>query len=242
MQIKVKLTRADRAAIESVCRRYRKATFVKERIALIKTPKLNKNAVWHALMIGALTTQQKSGPNSPVYQLLDSKPFKLSLKSFTGMSKSKLTKHAKSVLRSQRGVRFADKLARQIAHNHEIFIAKWTSISELLRILTTCRGKKRVKEERVAADIFRQLFKGIGPKQSRNVLQALGIMKYEIPIDSRTMKWIGTDLQMTLPVTPSVMSDSRYYEFILDIFQQLCHEVKIYPAIFDACVFVSFNK
>ena len=38
--------------------------------------------------------------------------------------------------------------------------------------------------ERQAADYFADHFAGFGPKQSRNLLQSLGLARYEVPIDS----------------------------------------------------------
>jgi hypothetical protein len=39
-------------------------------------------------------------------------------------------------------------------------------------------------EERKCAEMINDTLLGFGPKQSRNLLQRLGLTKYEIPIDS----------------------------------------------------------
>lgn len=45
-------------------------------------------------------------------------------------------------------------------------------------------------KKRELADNIDQLFKCFGSKQARNFLQALGLTKYEIPIESRMMNWL----------------------------------------------------
>ena len=39
--------------------------------------------------------------------------------------------------------------------------------------------------EAEVADYINDTFRGFGPKQSRNILQELGLTRYEIPIDNR---------------------------------------------------------
>jgi hypothetical protein len=43
------------------------------------TPNVDDDDMWMAHLMCLLTTQQRSGPNSPVNQFLDRKPFPLSL-------------------------------------------------------------------------------------------------------------------------------------------------------------------
>jgi hypothetical protein len=86
-----------------------------------------------------------------------------------------------------------------------------------------------VEAERRAADFVDDLLKGFGPKQSRNFLQWLGLTQYEVPIDSRLVKWLN---EFGFPVTlsPSALADRSYYHFILNGFQELCRHCKMPPA------------
>jgi len=60
----------------------------------------------------------------------------------------------------------------------------------LIKIRKEDPNKEHIKIEREACILLQEL-KGIGPKQSRNLRQALGLLRYEIPIDSRIVKWLN---------------------------------------------------
>ena len=93
-----------------------------------------------------------------------------------------------------------------------------------------------VAEERQVATYIDETFKGFGPKQSRNLLQALGLTRYEIPIDSRLIKWLN-NFGFPVDLNATALSDRGYYEFVSDGIQELCQKANKYPCIFDAAVF-----
>ena len=78
-------------------------------------------------------------------------------------------------------------------------------------------------KERQIADNLANEFDGFGPKQSRNFLQALGLTKYEIPIDSRITNWLN-DFGFPLRLTSLPLSDVGYYHFVSDGIQNLCEK------------------
>ena len=84
--------------------------------------------------------------------------------------------------------------------------------------------------------------KGFGPKQSRNLLQALGLTRYEIPIDSRIIKWLNGSISFPVKLTATALSDRNYYQFVCEGFQQLSAACGIYPCILDAAVFASYDR
>src|SRR4051794_37056495 len=45
--------------------------------------------------------------------------------------------------------------------------------------------------ERNAARFIDDHYQGFGPKQSRNLLQGLGLSRFDVPIDSRITKWLN---------------------------------------------------
>ncbi len=45
--------------------------------------------------------------------------------------------------------------------------------------------------ERLAVRFIDDHYQGFGPKHSRNLLQGLGLSRFEIPIDSRITKWLN---------------------------------------------------
>jgi hypothetical protein len=81
-------------------------------------------------------------------------------------------------------------------------------------------------------------FKGIGPKQARNLIQGLGLARYEIPLDSRINRWLN-QAGFPLPLSSTVLNDEDYYEFALDGIQELCRRADVIPCMFDASVFSS---
>ena len=78
-------------------------------------------------------------------------------------------------------------------------------------------------------------FAGLGPKQSRNLWQWLGMTRYEIPLDSRVTNWVNTNL--TGKIEPKRLNDLRYYESVLDYLQGICHKADVLPCELDAAAF-----
>ena len=95
--------------------------------------------------------------------------------------------------------------------------------------------------ERDLADYLKIQLKGFGPKQSRNFLQALGLTKYEIPIDSRIINWLN-NFGFPIKLSSVLLSDTDYYHFVSDGIQELCEKANIYPCVFDAVAFSSFDN
>lgn len=91
-----------------------------------------------------------------------------------------------------------------------------------------------------AADFVDGRFKGFGPKQSRNLLQGLGLTKYEIPIDSRIIKWLN-DFDFPVKLTGKPLGDPEYYKFVSRGIRELCDACGIYPCMLDAAIFSSFD-
>jgi hypothetical protein len=96
------------------------------------------------------------------------------------------------------------------------------------------------RQELDVAEYLDDLLVGLGPKQSRNLLQGIGFTRYEIPIDSRITKWLN---QFGFPIHLSAiaLADRHYYNFISTGIQQLCKEVGAFPCILDAAIFASFD-
>ena len=77
-------------------------------------------------------------------------------------------------------------------------------------------------------------FDGLGPKQSRNLWQWLGLTRYETPLDSRVTDWINNNLSVR--VDKSKLLRSKHYEAVLDYIQALCEKAKVLPCIFDGSI------
>lgn len=139
--------------------------------------------------------------------------------------------------------RIADDLATNLARLEKA--DGWKNVlreCNRLNKLTAATEKKRKETERAVANYIADTFKGFGPKQSRNLLQMLGLTRYETPIDSRVMKWLNQYLPTPAQLDPRELSGRKRYERILDDIQELCRKVKVYPRVFDAAVFSAMDR
>jgi N-glycosylase/DNA lyase len=180
-----------------------------------------------------LTTRQRSGPKSPVYQFLASKPFALKLA--TIRNKKHHAEFVAKVLKKSRGIQRYHTIGKEVAHNIPWFDGKgWKTLKARLDSLSHRRG---YKPERETAKWIADNFAGLGPKQARNFLQALGLTRYEIPIDSRVTDWLRNDFQFALAVGSTALSDPDYYGFVNDAIREMCREVGTYACVLDAVLF-----
>lgn len=121
---------------------------------------------------------------------------------------------------------------QQLAAGRRVLAGRWIKHEPALRTLAEAPQFAAVERE-VAAALARDL-PGLGPKQSRNVLQILGLVQYEIPLDSRVgnvlVKKIGFDASVNELI-------KRRYAHVLDWVQELCARADVPPTLFDAAAF-----
>jgi len=92
----------------------------------------------------------------------------------------------------------------------------------------------------LVAEYIAANLKGFGPKQSRNLLQWLGLSRYEIPLDSRITKWLN-EFGFPVKLSATALQDINYYNFVSDGFQKLAKTADIYPCVLDAIIFASYD-
>ena len=196
---------------------------------------LSDASTWRVLVGCLATTQQPSGDNSKVARFLDSDSPVLDLKAC-----SKTPNLAKSASRalSAAGLRRNVVIGEQLQLAIESFSgAAWRTLQLSLENLVS---HTTLAKERESANLFRQTFKGIGPKQSRNLIQWIGLSRYVVPLDSRFTKHL-TQIGFPIPVSASTLQDEAYYRFVEDGIQHISKAAAVYPCIYDACVFASFE-
>ena len=136
------------------------------------------------------------------------------------------------------GIRRPPTISDQIKYNFKLLEdGLWKPLQEHI---TTLNGADNPQAEREAAHFLAEHLKGIGPKQSRNMLQGLGVTKYEIPVDSRITKWLNSNV-LRFKLNAALLSDHTYYDMASDGVQQLCEKAKILPCLLDAAIFTSFD-
>lgn len=216
MRVKYSIVTRDIELVRALIRENRSDAFVQRRIQRNinrdRDP-ITPSRCWLAHMMCLLTTQQKSGPASPVATFLRAKPFPLKL-SVVRDARSP----DKAVLRELQhfgGIRRAPTISGQAVSNLSWFSGKgWQELKTKLSVL---ENRTRYETEREVANWLADKMKGLGPKQSRNFIQSLGLSRYEIPIDSRITKWLRDEFAFPLPISTASLSDLDYYCLLSDI-------------------------
>ena len=199
-------------------------------------PTITKEYTWMALVGCLLTTQQRSGPGSAVKRILDTTPFPLNYSECIG--KSDIETFARDVLTAFGGIRRPPTISQQVASNCRILEqGLW---EQLLRSTEQLNIGDNPSLERDTAHMLATNLVGIGPKQSRNLLQWIGVSKYEIPIDSRITKWLNRNI-FKYHLSANLLADTTYYDMVSDGIQLLCKRADLYPCMLDAAIFTSFD-
>jgi hypothetical protein len=183
-----------------------------------------------------ITTQQRSGPNSAVTKFICAKPFPLNY--FRCKKADNLSNVVEEIITGFGGLRRGKTIGEEVNHNLKwLEDGGWRVVNGIVEDL---KDNQDPGTERKAAETVRDNLMGFGPKQSRNLLQALGLTKYEIPVDSRIAKWLG-EFGFPIKLSAIALSDRNYYNFILDGFIKICEACDIYPCVMDAAIFSSFD-
>ena len=238
MQVHWRVTQRDAHRLRKFVDERRNAPLVRQRIRRNlrgHRPPINRPRFWRALLLGLLTTQQKSGPGSAVNRLLSRHPFPLTYRRVASVrSPSALVRQ---VLRAHGGIRRTGTIAVQASRNLVLVRSEWRRIRLELRQL---ESRHTPATERLVAQFLADKIVGLGPKQARNVLQHLGLTRYEIPLDSRVTGWLN-EFGFPIRLSAQALSDPNYYCFVSDGLQVLCEKAGVVPCVLDAAVFSSFD-
>ncbi len=239
MRITWRIYAADVRRVKDFLRAQENEPFVEARRARNLPPRkkpVSKARFWRALIMGLVTTQQPSGPGGKVSTFLRSSPFPLTFNRCN--AQDDLRAYAETEIRNA-GLRFSKRLAEMLATNLEqMNDGLWNQTREVLEAVRRARTQQ---SERQAAEFIAREYKGFGPKQSRNVLQNLGLTRFEIPLDSRLTKWLN-DFGFPVKLSAQGLADRHYYDFVSEGVQALCEKAGVYPCILDAAIFSSFDR
>jgi hypothetical protein len=195
-----------------------------------------RDEIWRAMLGCLLSTQQKSGPKSPLNRFMRSTSPYLDWRA-CGTDVAFESAIANAL--SDAGLRRGPSVAKQLAGNIQLLNDDgWERTS---RWLSNSLSSPDAAGERTVAREIAASLPGFGPKQSRNLLQLLGVSVYEVPIDSRLMKWLRK-FGFPMELSASSLADSGYYELVLDGFQALCAAAELLPCMVDAAIFASFDR
>lgn len=236
MRIEWEVTDDDVSLIKDLIARQAENWLVGERrvnnCAKVK-PQVDRRRFWHQMVSMRLTSLQRSGRNSPVWQFERLNPFPLAYEAVRDAGSRE--QFISERLHEAHLDRFREAIPKQLARNFDCL----ENEGEWERALAECNQLTilvaRTAEVEVA-EYIRNKFLGFGPKQSRNLLQALGLTRFEIPIDSRMTGWLN-DFGFPIQLSAEALSDINYYNFVSDGIEKLCAASGELPCIFDAAVF-----
>lgn len=197
---------------------------------------IDRSVIWRSLVACLLSSQQRSGPRSAVTRFQNESPFPLTLERCR--SQSSLASYTTACLTDFGGIRRARTIGRELETNlGQLDDSLWKTVESSIRrlLVPTEPGL-----EREVAVILRASLCGIGPKQARNLLQSLGLTRYEIPLDSRITKWLN-EFGFPVRLSAGALGDEDYYNFVSDGIQELCRASDVYPCVLDAAIFSSFD-
>lgn len=201
-------------------------------------PTFTKELFWEAMISCLITTQQRSGPDSFATKFIRTKPFPLSYQKCKLADTIQTT--VEETITAFGGLRRSIKIGEEVEYNFQWLEADgWSIIDAIVEDLI---NNQTPEIERKSAEIIIGNLKGFGPKQSRNLLQSLGLTKYEIPVDSRITKWLTAEFGFPIKLSAEALSDKNYYNLVLEGIQKICEASGILPCVLDAAIFSSSDK
>ena len=197
-------------------------------------PCVREVVFWHAMVMTRVTTLENIGPGSRVEKLENECPFPLDYA--TVRAKRKVDQYIDRTV-AKRKFWLHKNIGKDLATNLCCLEKKgrWKLTLEHCNHLTGPSLPTK-DEERIVARYIAETFRGFGPKQSRNLLQTLGLTRYEIPIDSRVSQWVNENLSFPVCLTPPFLANPKRYEWVLSHIQSVCQKADISPCLFDAAV------
>jgi hypothetical protein len=241
MKIEWQISATDIARVKEVVDKYRNDPWVRDRhsrnLAESK-PEVSKETFWQVMVSMRLTTLQESGPSGQVAKFNQTRPFPLRYE-LVAAAEDNAKRFIGDVLREAGLLRFSKKIPDELSANfYDLERGEWSKALEQCNRLTVLVSGEI---EREVADYIDERFKGFGPKQARNVLQELGLTRYEIPVDSRLTRWLN-GFGFPIRLNATALGDRDFYVFVLDGIQKLCERAGVFPCIFDMAVFVSQDR
>lgn len=235
------VTNGDVAAVRNLIERSKDTDFFRDRRVrnvVAPTPTFSRAEFWRVLIGCLLTTQQRSTKGSAVDRILEIDTFPLALN--TCEKQPSVQIFVSKTLESFGGIRRGVTISNQAEENWKrLEGGLWKNAEEWFAKLRQQRLREPQNKDRVlereAARWADESFAGLGPKQSRNLWQWLGLTRYEIPLDSRVTEWVNGNL--TCKIEAKRLGQLRYYESALDSLQAICEKADALPCELDAAAF-----
>lgn len=222
----------------------------RERNVTLDEITVSESRFWTAQLASLLTSRQRSGPDSQVFRFL--KEERRTLRLERCRDADDVPQFVSTTLEEFGGILYYNNIGTYCAKNLErLDDGGWERLrDELDRLIRARQREPKASDATTDRAVSRFLHRGfdgdglhgIGPKQSRNLLQILGLSRYETPLDSRITKWLNENLTLPYEVTGGGLSQPEYYAFVMDLVQDVCAEADVLPCVFDAAVFSSYDS
>lgn len=211
----------------------REKEFVKERIAKCVTGErrqaLTVELFWRVLILTINTTQTSSGPNGPIAKWIDGN-YKVKDWNWVANKTNDELRKSGEIEFSDSQIRYPEIKAKYIAVNRDFIIKNQDRLFQ--KIERSQIGNKA--DEKFIVDFLRESFTGLGLKQSRNLMQDLGRLQYQVPIDTRVRKQLE---KSGINIGEGSFSNEGYYLRIQEVIWEISERIGILPCVFDAVAF-----
>jgi hypothetical protein len=240
-ETEITVSHNDVAAVRTLIERYKDTDFFRDRrVSNVAqpAPEFLRAEFWRVLLGCLLTTQQRSTKGSPVHLFLELDSFSVSLSACE--KETSVQEFILNAVKKFGGIRRGVIISKQASENlGRLNAGLWEESEKWFDRLSQQRSREpRTSDpvlEREAAHWADKNFAGLGPKQSRNLGQWLGLTRFEIPLDSRVSEWVNDNL--TDKIDMKRLGRLKYYESVLDNLQVICEEAEALPCELDAAAF-----
>jgi hypothetical protein len=195
---------------------------------------IDKDSLLRAMLICLMSSEADSYPESKIEQIFRKKPFLLN---YEYLFKVSNIEYAFQETFQTFGVtKYLKKVPRYFSTNFDFLVeTNWDLESEINR---SFEHELTKYDERKLADRVDRSFKGFGSKEARSFLLALGVTRYEIPIDYKLIKWLK-NFDFPIKFSKIALQDILFYHFVSDGIQKLCEISEIYPCVLYASIISS---
>jgi len=195
---------------------------------------IDKDSLIKAMLICLMSSETDSYPESKIELIFNEKPFLLSCQYLFKVSNIELA--LQETFQTFGVTKYLKKVPKHFSTNFDFLVeTDWDLESEINRSLEHELTKY---DERKLADMVDRSFKGFGSKEARSFLLALGVTKYEIPIDYNFIKWLN-NFDFPIKFSKIALQDILFYHFVSDGIQKLCEISEIYPCVLYTSVISS---
>jgi thermostable 8-oxoguanine DNA glycosylase len=187
---------------------------------------IDKDSLLRTMLICLLSSETDSYPDGKIEQMLRKKPYLLNYEYLFKVRDIEIL--FREVFQTFGNTKYVNKVPRYFSTNFDFL--EETDWDLELKINSSIENELTKSDERKLADLVDKSFKGFGSKEARSFLLALGITKYEIPIDYKLSKWLE-NFGFPIKFSKTALQDILFYHFISDGIQKLCEISDIYPCI-----------